>query len=265
VIAPRGGRPSGARDHRSRASTYLGGVTPGGRPPNLEQGPTKARRRPTREALLTAYSPEDRQLVEQVHARPNLSRGGRPPSDGRDRAGSPVTLNVRTFWQRDPGATADMAWTVANLDSGGQPEGVGAAPLASQPRRAVGYSSRLPCPRAPAAAGPGSTPAAPSSPLRPWIARSPGGASRWSATGRGCGRPPSPTRQRGPPRPPRPHGRRRVRRGGGTIVASCAPDQLVWRRRLGGAHRDRKVVGGGAIPLATANTSPATPAARAIQ
>jgi len=36
--------------------------------------------------------------------------------------------------------------------------------------------------RAPAAAAPGSTPAAPSSPRRPWTARSPGGASPSSAT-----------------------------------------------------------------------------------
>ena len=38
--------------------------------------------------------------------------------------------------------------------------------------------------------------------------------------------------------------------------ASCAADQLEGRRRLDEAHRDRKVVGGGAIPLAP--TSPIT-------
>ncbi len=32
--------------------------------------------------------------------------------------------------------------------------------------------------------------------------------------------------------------------------ASCAADQLDGLRRLGEAHGDRKVVGGGAIPLA---------------
>ena len=84
---------------------------------------------------------------------------------------------------------------------------------------------------------------------QPWTARSPGGASRSSATGRVGGLQPSPTRRRGPRQPPRPQGLSRVRRGGGTADASCAAGQLERRRRLCEAHGDRKVVGGGAIPL----------------
>jgi len=52
-----------------------------------------------------------------------------------------------------------------------------------------------------------------------------------------------------PRRLPRPHGPWRDRRGG-TTVASCAAHQVARLWRLGEAHRDRKVVGGGAIPLA---------------
>ena len=84
---------------------------------------------------------------------------------------------------------------------------------------------------------------------QPSIGRSLGGASPSSATGRAGGRPPSPIRRRGPPRPPRPHGPWRARRGG-MGVWSCALEPVAGFWRLGEAHRDRKVVGGGAIPLA---------------
>ena len=68
------------------------------------------------------------------------------------------------------------------------------SPTAPRVRRAHARPSGLGRP-APAAARRGSTRAAPSSLPRPWTGRSPGDASRSSATGRGGGRPPSPTRQ----------------------------------------------------------------------
>jgi len=83
----------------------------------------------------------------------------------------------------------------------------------------------------------------------PWTGHSPGGASRLSATGRVGARLPSPSRRREPRRPPRPHALSRFRPGGGLVDASCAADQLDGRRRLCEAHGDRKVVGGGAIPV----------------
>ena len=133
---------------------------------------------------------------------------------------------------------------------------------ASQPferaSRGISLPSRcLKRPRAPAAATPGSTPAAPSSPPPPWTARSPDGASRSSAPSRACGRPPSPTRLRGPRRPRRPRGRWRARRGG-TAVASCAPEPVAGLGRLGEPHRDGNVGGRGAIPLAPTRTTHGT-------
>jgi len=125
---------------------------------------------------------------------------------------------------------------------------------ASQPferaSRGISLPSRcLKRPQPPAAATPGSTPAAPSSSPPPWTARSPDGALRSSAPSRACGRPPSPTRLRGPRRPRRPRGRWRARRVG-TAVASCAPEPAAGLGRLGEPHRDRKVGGRGANPLA---------------
>jgi hypothetical protein len=108
------------------------------------------------------------------------------------------------------------------------------------------------CPRSPApvAAPPGSTRAGPSSSPRPLTAHSPGGASRSSATGQGDGRPPSPIRRPAPRQPPRPHDQWHVRRRSESAGASCAPQPFARRRRLGEPHRDRKVGGRGAMPLA---------------
>ena len=116
-------------------------------------------------------------------------------------------------------------------------------------RAAIPDRSTGPSPRAAAAAVPGSTPAAPSSRPPPSSGRSQGDASPSTATGPGDAPPPSPTRTPGLPPQRRPRGRWRVRRRGGA-VASCAPQPVERHRRLGEAHRDRKVVGGGAIPLA---------------
>ena len=58
MIAPLGGRPSRGRDHRSRATTYLGWVTHGGGPANLEREPTKGPPAADEGALSTAYSAE---------------------------------------------------------------------------------------------------------------------------------------------------------------------------------------------------------------
>jgi len=88
-----------------------------------------------------------------------------------------------------------------------------------------------PQPRVPGTAGRGSTPAAPSSSLPPWTARSPGGASRLSATGQGDGRRPSLTRRPGRLRPPRLRDPWRVRRGW-TTIASCAAEQVAPTRSL---------------------------------
>ncbi len=115
--------------------------------------------------------------------------------------------------------------------------------------RAVATRPIGPRPPAQAAAAPGTTRAGPWSPHRPWTGRWPGGASRSSATGPGGGRPPSPNLLRRQQRPPRARGPWRARLVG-TAGASCAPDQLARLWRLGEPHRDRKVVGGGAIPLA---------------
>ena len=106
-----------------------------------------------------------------------------------------------------------------------------------------------PCSQALAAEGRGPIPAAPSSPRPPWTVHSPGGASRSSATSRGGRRRPSPSRPPGPLRLPRPHGPSRARRPD-EIASSRAVGQLERLRRLRETHRDRKVVGGGAIPLA---------------
>ena len=97
-------------------------------------------------------------------------------------------------------------------------------------------------------AAPGSTPAAPSSRRQPSAAL-PGGASRSSATARGGGRRPSRSQRPTRPRPLRPHVRWRARRGG-KCGASRAPEPLAGLGRLGQAHRDGKVGGRGAIPLA---------------
>jgi hypothetical protein len=99
-------------------------------------------------------------------------------------------------------------------------------------------------------AGPGSTRAGPSSRRPPWTARSPGGASRSSATGRGGGRRPSLTRLQGPRLPRRPPGRWPVQRRSEATCASCASEPVERLGRFGETHGDRKVVGGGAIPLA---------------
>ena len=104
-------------------------------------------------------------------------------------------------------------------------------------------------PRAPAAATPGSTPVAPSSSPRPSTSHLPGGASPSSATTRAGGRPPFQTQLRGRRRPRRPPGRWRDRRSDGP-GASRAPQPVERLRRLGEPHRDRKVDGRGAVPLA---------------
>jgi hypothetical protein len=117
-------------------------------------------------------------------------------------------------------------------------EARGAGPTATRPPG--------PRPGAPADGVPGSTRAAPSSPPRPSTGRLPGGASPSSATGPGGGRRPSPTRPPAPRQPPRPRGLSRARSGGGRADTSCAADQLEGHRRLGEAHRERKVVRGGA-------------------
>jgi hypothetical protein len=64
----------------------------------------------------------------------------------------------------------------------------------------------------------------------------------------GCG-PPEGYPSFGPRRPRRPCDRSRARRGG-TAVWSCAPEPVVGLRRLREPHRDRKVDGRGATPLA---------------
>ena len=113
--------------------------------------------------------------------------------------------------------------------------------------RAVGYGRGL---RARADAGRGSTLGARSSSRPPWIARSPDCASPSSGTARGGGRLPSRTRPPAREQPPRPHDRWCVRLRVGTAVASCAPQPVEGLRRLGEPHRDRKVRGRGAMPLA---------------
>jgi hypothetical protein len=106
-----------------------------------------------------------------------------------------------------------------------------------------------PCPRARAIARRASTRAARWSSPPPWTARSPGGASRSSETGRGGGRLPSPTLRRGRRRRRRPRDRWHVRRG--RLGHSLGPEGSVGplgrktrtfsARRSGALSRSRRL------------------------